>query len=121
MTKKESKRTLAQLTERTLDNQNVLREQPSLKVNRRHMLKGAGMFLGASGTLAALATPAGASSEDEDADDIAGLWQGIVSAQDNSFPPFKTFEQYGGGLLLRRRQTGFYDCARRRQPGATLH
>jgi hypothetical protein len=111
MTKKESKRTLAQLTERTLDNQNVLREQPSLKVNRRHVLKGAGMFLGAGGALAALATPAGGTSGDQDVDEIGGLWQGVVSVQDNSFPPFKTWELYGGGIWISSGQTDLTSAA----------
>jgi hypothetical protein len=62
--------------------------------NRRNMLKGAGMFLGASG---ALAIPVGAASEDQVADEILGLWQGVISAPDGSFPSFKTFELYGGG------------------------
>lgn len=97
MTKKESKRTLAQMARGTLDNENDLREQPNFKVNRRHMLKGAGMFLGASGALAALAVPAGATSEDEDADEILGLWHTVVSAPDNSFPAFGAFELWGGG------------------------
>jgi hypothetical protein len=76
-----------------------LQEQPNFKVNRRHILKGAGMFLGASGAMAALAIPAGASNnnEEEDADAIVGLWLSVVSAPDNSFPPFKAFELYGGG------------------------
>src|SRR5260370_11094528 len=76
------------------------------------MIKAAGMFRGASVTLAALATPAGASSEDEDADDIAGLWQGIVSALDNSIPPFKTFAQYGGGVWARTRPPGLEPAER---------
>jgi hypothetical protein len=91
MTKEESNRTLAQLGG-TLDNQ----KQPNLRVNRRHMLKGAGMFLGASGALAAFAVPAGATSEDEDADEIVGLWRTVVSSPDNSFPPFGAFELWGG-------------------------
>jgi hypothetical protein len=78
-----------------MDNQNESLEQLNLKV-RRHMLKGAGMFLGASGVLATLAIPAGSATESQDADEIVGLWQGVVSAQDNSFPSFKTFELYGG-------------------------
>jgi hypothetical protein len=99
MTKKESKRTLAQLAGGTLNNQNDLREQPNSKVNRRHLLKGAGMFLGASGAMAALAIPAEASNnnEEEDANEIVGLWRTVVSAPDNSFPPFGAFELWGGG------------------------
>jgi hypothetical protein len=80
----------------TLDKQNGSPEQPDLLVNRRKMLKRAGMVLGASGALAALAIPAGATSGEDDADEIAGLWHGVVSAKDHSFPPFKTFELYGG-------------------------
>ncbi len=57
------------------------------------------MFLGASGALAALAIPAGASNnnQEKDEDEIAGLWLTVVSAPDNSFPAFKAFELYGGG------------------------
>jgi hypothetical protein len=65
--------------------------------NRRDLLKGAGMFLGASGALAAVAIPVGATSEGQDADELVGLWHGVISAPDNSFPSFKTFELYGGG------------------------
>lgn len=82
--------------EENLDNQNASPEQPDLLVNRRKMLKRAGMVLGASGALAALVIPAGATSGEDDADEIAGLWHGVVSAKDNSFSPFKTFELYGG-------------------------
>jgi len=75
-------------------------EQPSMKVDRRSVLKRAGIVLGASGALAALAIPSGASPQDEGQGEILGLWQGVISAQDNSFPPFKTFELYGGGLWI---------------------
>jgi hypothetical protein len=34
-----------------------------------------------------------------------GLWQGVVSAQDNSFPPFGTFELYGGTIWISSGQT----------------
>jgi hypothetical protein len=89
----------------TLDNQNAPLEQPNLQASRRQMLKRAGMVLGASGALAALVIPAGATSEDQDVAEIVGLWQGVVSAQDNSFPPFKTFEQYGDGTWISSGQT----------------
>lgn len=88
---------LAQLAGGTPDKQNNLREQPNLRVNRRHMLKGAGMFLGASGALAALAVPAGATSENENANEIVGLWRTVVSSPVNLFPPFGAFELWGGG------------------------
>jgi NAD(P)-dependent dehydrogenase (short-subunit alcohol dehydrogenase family) len=93
----ERHKTQAQLPEgETLQQQNASSEQLNLHVNRRIMLKRAGMVLGASGALATLAIPAGATSEDHDVVEIVGLWQGVVSAQDNSFPSFKTFELYGG-------------------------
>lgn len=113
MTKKESKRTLAQVARGILDSKNDLRERPNFTINRRHVLKGAGMFLGASGALAALAVPVGASgnNEEADADEIVGLWQGVVSARDNSFPPFKTFEQYGGGIWISSGQTDLTPAA----------
>jgi len=68
--------------------------------SRRHMIKGAGMFFGAGGALAALATPAGAMSEDEDPSDIAGLWATVVSAPNNSFPAFKAIELWGDGTFI---------------------
>lgn len=105
-----SERMLAELPVRTLNNHS--QEQNYFKVNRRHMLKGAGMFLGASGALSALAVPAGATSEgeDKDADEIVGLWQGVVSAQDNSFS-FKTFEQYGDRTWISSGQTDLTPAA----------
>ncbi len=105
MKNEERKSSLLQPRE-ALDNQNASPEQPSLKVDRRQVLKRAGMVLGASGALAALAIPAGARSVDQDADEIAGLWQGVVSPQDKmSFPPFKTFELFGGGIWIASGQT----------------
>jgi hypothetical protein len=80
----------------TPQQQNGSSEQLNVHVNRRNMLKRAGIVLGASGVLATLAIPAGATSEDHDVVEIVGLWQGVVSAQDKSFPPFMTFELYGG-------------------------
>jgi hypothetical protein len=71
-------------------------------LNRRSMLKKAGMFLGAAGTLAALDTSANAASEGQGlgADEIAGLWLGIISASDGSFPPFDVFDLFGGGVYI---------------------
>jgi hypothetical protein len=31
---------------------------------------------------------------------VTGLWQTVVSAADNSFPPFKAFELYGPGTWI---------------------
>jgi hypothetical protein len=86
------------MTETLSERMLALRERRCFEVNRRHMLKGAGMFLGASGAHSALAIPAGATSEDKDADEIVGLWQGVVSAQDNSFPPFRRSNNTATGL-----------------------
>ena len=71
-------------------------------VNRRVMLKKAGMFLGAAGALAALNTSANAATEGQGlgADEIAGLWLGIISASDGSFPPFDVFDLFGGGVYI---------------------
>ena len=99
MTKKETDGTWVELASRVLDKHDSL-QQPGFNIKRRLILKGGGMLFGASGALAALASPASANSSDEDANKILGLWQGVISAQDNSFPPFKTFELYGGGLWI---------------------
>jgi hypothetical protein len=88
-----------------LQKQNASPEQPNLQVNRRQILKRAGIVLGASGAIAALAIPASADGQDHDEVEIVGLWQGVVSAQDNSFPPFSTFEQYGAGTWISSGQT----------------
>jgi hypothetical protein len=45
-------------------------EQLNLHVNRRKMVKRAGIVLGASGALAALAIPTGAISKESDGDDV---------------------------------------------------
>lgn len=83
----------------TLNNQNTLPEPSNLRVNRRQMLKRAGMVLGASGALAALAVPAEAEKNngEKDADEIVGLWRTVVSAPDNSFPAFPAFEVWSAG------------------------
>jgi len=99
MTQKETDGTRVELASRVLDKHDSL-QQPGFNVNRRHMLKRAGMVLGASGALATLALPARASSDDQGQIEIVGLWRGVISAQDNSFPPFDTFELYGGGLWI---------------------
>lgn len=80
-------------------NESQARPEPA---NRRAMLKKAGMFLGASSALAALVTPANATSEGQSTgpDEIHGLWLSVVSAPDNSFPPFQVLELYGSGLYI---------------------
>jgi hypothetical protein len=100
----------------TLQQQNASSEQLNLHVNRRNMLKRAGIVLGASGALAALATPAGATKDkdedtDKDTDEVAGLWSTVVSAPDNSFPPFKAFEVYGAGTWTGSGQTDLTPAA----------
>ena len=102
----EGHKTKAQLAGgENLQKQNASPKQPNLQVNRRQILKRAGAVLGASGAIAAFAIPAGADGQDHDEVEIAGLWQGVVSAQDNSFPPFSTFEQYGAGTWISSGQT----------------
>jgi hypothetical protein len=83
----------------TSNSQNTLPEPSNLRVNRRQMLKGAGMFLGTGGALATLAMPAEAEKHnaEEDADEIVGLWRTVVSAPDNSFPAFPAFEVWSAG------------------------
>jgi hypothetical protein len=78
---------------------------------RRHMLKGAGAFFGGGGALAALAAPAGAMSDDEDPSDIEGLFASVVSAPDNSFPPFKVFGLWGDGTFIGSGQTDLTHAA----------
>jgi hypothetical protein len=61
------------------------------------------IFIAAMTLFAALATavqlaiPAGATSEKDTEGLLAGLWHGVISSPDNSFPSFQTFEQYGEG------------------------
>jgi len=88
-------------TTEALIEQNDSPAQPE-PVNRRVMLKKASMFLGAAGTLAVLNTSANAASEGQGlgADEIAGLWLGIISASDGSFPPFDVFDLFGGGVYI---------------------
>jgi hypothetical protein len=81
------------------EQKNVLGGLPGSKYGRRHMLLRAGAVLGASALLPALATPAHATSGNDDADDIAGLWQGTVTASDNSFS-FQAISLFGAGLFI---------------------
>ena len=69
-------------------------EQPNLKPDRRNMFKRAGMLLGAGGALAALASPAGAQS-DQNENGIVGLWLSTVSVP--GIPSFSVIETFGGG------------------------
>jgi len=112
MRKKEGSTPLAQLAAReNLGQPKDSHTEPSLKLDRRHMLKRAGMAVGAGGALAALAITAGATDAEPDANDITGLWQGVVSAKDNSFPPFNTFELYGGTIWISSGQTDLTPAA----------
>jgi hypothetical protein len=61
------------------------------------MLTRAGMILGASGALAALTLPKSAAAE-ESKNEMDGLWQGILSAPDNSWTPIGNILMYGGGI-----------------------
>jgi hypothetical protein len=70
--------------------------EPGLKLDRRRMLTRAGLVLGATGALAAVVSePAAAENR---SDEIDGLWQGVISAPDNSFPSFPVYVMYGGGI-----------------------
>ncbi|HVO59936.1 MAG TPA: hypothetical protein VMT53_03320 [Terriglobales bacterium] len=82
-------------------------EQPN-PANRRAMIKKAGMFLGAASALAALGTPAKA---DAGADDIAGLWAGVVSFPGNLPPPFNTIIMTDGRIWTDSGQTDLTSAA----------
>jgi len=72
--------------------------KPTTKINRRRVFQGAGTLLG-GGAAAALLSDA-AMAQEADPSDIQGLWQSIISAKDNSFPPFGGFEIYGGSIWI---------------------
>jgi hypothetical protein len=80
------------------EQQNVSSGQSGSKHDRRQMLLRTGAVLGA-GLFSALATPARAAGGVDDADEIAGLWQGLVTAADNSFS-FEALSLYGAGLFI---------------------
>ena len=81
------------------EQRNVTSQQPGLKYDRRYMLLRTGAVLGTGGMLSALAPPAHAASGNGDTDEIAGLWQGLVTAADNSFS-FQALSLYGAGLFI---------------------
>ena len=81
----------------TLNESNNTSTKSGLMLDRRRMLTHAGIVLGATGALVALTTPASAAAT-EGANEMDGLWQGVISAPDNSFPPFGVFLMYGGGI-----------------------
>jgi len=70
---------------------------PDRKLDRRCMLTRAGILFGATGVLGALAIPASA-TETEGANEMDGLWQGVISSPDNSFSSFGVYLMYGGGI-----------------------
>lgn len=78
---------------------------------RRHLLKGAGMLVGAGGALAALAAPASAMSQNEEPGSIVGLWASVVSSPNNSFPAFKAIELWGDGTFIGSAQTDLTPAA----------
>jgi len=83
-------------TTEALAEPNDLPAQPD-PLDRRVMLKKAGMLLGASAALATLGTPAQAAAKDADANAIVGLWAANISSPDGSFPSFPAFETWGPG------------------------
>src|ERR1700751_400438 len=80
-------------------------EPVKISVDRRSIFKRTGMALLASGALATLATPSRASGVERNGDAITGLWLGVISVQDNSFPPFNAFEIYDGATWTSSGQT----------------
>ena len=80
------------------------------KLDRRRMLMRAGTIFGSGGALAALALPAVAGAE-EQAAEIDGLWESLISAADNSFPAFRAFNLYGGGLWIGSGETDLTPAA----------
>lgn len=71
--------------------------EAGLRIDRRRILMGAGVVLGAAGPLAALTIPASAAATGGP-NEMDGLWQGVISSPDNSFPSFPVFVMYGGGI-----------------------
>jgi hypothetical protein len=68
-------------------------------LNRRDVLAGAAA-LAAAGGLGALVLPGAALAANAGQDELTGLWHDVISAADNSFPPFQTFELYSGGIWI---------------------
>jgi hypothetical protein len=66
-------------------------------LSRRNILKRVGLAAGAMGALAIAADASSSNNEENDGDEIVGLWLTVLSAPDNSFPSFKVVEVYGGG------------------------
>jgi hypothetical protein len=81
--------------------------EPQVPMDRRRILQRGGALLGGAGMLAAMASPAAA--EQDDAPSIEGLWQGVVSGP--GFPPFETFELYGGTIWISSGQTDLTPAA----------
>jgi hypothetical protein len=69
------------------------------RFNRHDLLAGAAA-LAAAGGIGSLALPGAALATNAGPDELAGLWHDVLSAADNSFPPFQTFEIYSGGLWI---------------------
>lgn len=80
-----------------------------MKSGRRLFMQ-AGAVLGAGSALAALAVPAAAAAK-EDAGEIDGVWESLISAADDSFPAFRAFNLYGGGLWMGSGQTDLTPAA----------
>ena len=81
------------------EKQTAADQQTRFNSNRRRVLIQAGTVLGASGALGAFAIPAHATTNAA-REEIDGLWESVISAADNSFPPFKAFSLYGGGIWI---------------------
>jgi hypothetical protein len=97
MKKEEPSKLHAQSGERHALYRNDTSTEPAPKLDRRRMFMRAGVVLGTTGALAALAVPVSAAAI-EGADEMDGLWQGVISPPDNSFTPFGVYLMYGGGI-----------------------
>jgi hypothetical protein len=83
--------------------QNNFVNEFSSTISRRHLLKRAGVLLGAGSAFAALLPSARANPGQNTVNEIDGLWQSVVSTEQGSpfsIPPFMAFEIYAGTLWL---------------------
>jgi len=86
--------------------ENAFSQRLSSTISRRHLLKKAGVLLGAGSAFAALLPSAranGSQTADANVHEIDGLWQSVVSTEQGSpfsIPPFMAFEIYAGRLWL---------------------
>lgn len=95
---------------RAVEAQDVVTDEARIKAGRRRLFMQAGAVLGAGSALAAIALPAAAAGKEE-AGEIDGVWESVISAADNSFAAFRAFNVYGGGLWIGSGQTDLTPAA----------